>query len=305
MIRLAVLLAALAAPAAAELAVTARSVGYVTRCAEMDNVLVALESAEVRRFEVRATLPAYIAGMEGDSMAADFTDCVFPEEPIWRFTDNFSTTLWEDERILLLGHRLKETWRPEEVSFRVGGRRVNGLHLTQLHVKLDGRPVEVLVLYPNDGYWRPKPLPPVGREDTGFGSSILMGPIEIDRRPLVKITEVDFEPATLTYRLRFANGGTGSVRVASVARGEIRLEVAFDAAVTGVPFAMISSMHVAPDNADVARVGVRPAGEAIRRDVAIDALDVAVGAEFAFGRDVPSRHNFSAPDVSFGAFRAQ
>lgn len=235
-------------------------------------------------------------------MAPDFTDCVFDPEPIWSFGDHFTTELYRDERIILRGHRLQKTWRPEEVDFIVGDRRVSGLHLTQLFVMLDGREIEVLVLYPNDGHWRPKPLPPIDRDDTGYGASILLGPIEVDRRPLVKIREVRFDPATLTYHLRFANGGTGSVRVASISRAAQELEVRFDQPVAGAPFAIMSSMHVTDDNADISRLAIRAPGSAFWSSMSIDRLDVSTGAEFAFGRDLPSRHNYSAPDVSFGPF---
>lgn len=298
----AAILCLLALPALAEERVRAISQGYVTRCAEMDNVLVALEHPSVTRFAIRARHPAYLAGREGDSMAPDFTDCDFPEEPIWDYAP-FSVTLYEDERILLRGHRLAKSWRPEEVDFTVGDRTVRGLHLTQLFVKLDGRPVEVLVLYPSDGYWRPRPLPPVDRDETGFGSSLLVGPIELDRRPLVRLSGVTFDPGTLSYRLRFARGGEGVVRVASARRGETRLEVSFEAPMADGPFAMLSSMHVAPDNADVSRVSVREGP--LWRTLPIDALESAEGAEFDFGRDAPSRHNFSAPDVTFGPFEAR
>lgn len=292
----------LALPAVAEERVRAVSQGYETPCAEMDNILVALENPAVTRFTVRATHPAYLAGRAGDSMAPDFTDCDFPDEPIWDY-EPFSLTLYEDERILLRGHRLPKSWRPEEVDFTVGDRTVRGLHLTQLHVKLDGSPLEVLVLYPSDGYWRPRPLPPIDREETGFGSSMLVGPIEVDRRPLVRLTGVVFEPETLTYRLRFAAGGEGTLRVVSAGRDELRLDVALDEAVAEGPFAMLSSMHVASDNADVSRVSVRE--RALWRSLPIDALEAAEGLEFAFGRDIPSRHNYSAPDVFFGPFNAE
>jgi hypothetical protein len=300
MIRAALMLLAL--PALAEERVTATSQGYLTRCAEMDNVLVALENPNVMRFTIRATPPAYLAGREGDSMAPDFTDCVFPDEPIWDF-EPFTVTLYEDDRILLRGHREVKSWRPEVVDFTVGERTVSGLHLTQLFVKLDGRFVEVLVLYSVDGYWRPRPLPPVDREETGFGSSLLVGPIEVDRRPLVRMTEVVFDPETLSYTLRFARGGEGVVRLVSARRGETRLEVSLGAAVTDGPFAMLSSMHVTPDNADVSRVSAREG--ALWRSMAIDALETVEGLEFDFGRDIPSRHNYSAPDVIFGPFEAR
>ena len=289
--------------AAAEPAITARSVGYDTTCAEMDNVLVELSGENVAGFHVRATHPGYLAAIEADVMAPDFTDCDFPPEPYWYF-DAETRVLYEDDRVVLMGHRLGQTWRPEEVDVVVGDDRFATVHLTQLFVKVDGQPIEVLVLYPNDGYWRPRPLPPRGRTETGFGASVLFGPIEVDRRPLVKLREVRFDPATLTYHLAFARGGAASVRLAAVGRDGLDLEVRFDSSLSG-PIAMLSSMYVAEDNADVARLAVRGPGQPFWQHVAIPDLETSVGTAFRFGRDVPSRHNTSAPDVAIEGFVQQ
>ena len=289
---------------AGETEIGLRSVGYVTRCAEMDNVLYELNGAGIGAFTLRASHPAYFETLPEDNLAADFTDCVFPEEPIWHYPNPFETVLYEDDRILLRGFRLSHTWRPEDVPFHVGEKVVSGLHLTQLFVKAPEGPIEVLVLYPNDGYWRPKPLTPEGRPETGFGASVLIGPVETDRRPLVRFVEIRFDPATLTYALRFTQGGWGLVRVASADREVTTLEVTLDMPKGMQTFAMLSSMHVAPDNADIARVAVRRADGADWIAAGIDAFTEGRAAAVDFGRDVPSRHNASAPDLRFEGFKA-
>lgn len=299
----ALMLLALADPGAAETEVTLRSVGYETPCAEMDNVLVEVAAPKIGAFTITAQHPAYLVPGLADAMAPDFTDCRFPDEPIWTYDDTFEAVLYEDDRVLLRGFRLRYSWRPENVPFHVAGRTFYGLHLTQLHVKTDDGLVEVLVLYPADGYWRPRPLPPEGRDGTGFGASLLIGPVEVDRRPLVRFVEIRFDPATLTYALRFVRGGWGLVRVGAVTREALSLEVTLDMPEDEDTFALLSSMHVAPDNADIARVAIRADGAANWQTMAIDALGTAVGAEVHFGRDVPSRHNTSAPDILLHDFR--
>lgn len=289
------------APAGAELAVTARSLGYGTRCAEMDNVLVALSGPGVAAFEIRATHPTYLRPELPDWTSPDFTNCDFPQARVWR-APPFSTVLYEDARLLLRGHRLSHSWRPEQVPFAVGNRVVRGLHLVQLVVKDERGSIEVLVLYPADGYWRAKPLPPPGRADTAFGSSFAIGPLSQAHRPLVRLRHVRFEPETLTFRLDFAQGGRGDVQVVSIGRDALALRVTLDPPAGLRPFALFSSMHVAPDNADVARVAVRPPGSGAFSVVPVDRLTEATGAEFRFGRDLPSRHNTSAPDLTFGPF---
>jgi hypothetical protein len=303
------LLAALAllapAGARAESAVALRSVGYETLCAEFDNLLIELSAPGIAGFTMTTTHPAYLAGLAQDDMDPDWTNCVFPPNSDASFEGPFSATLYEDDRILLRGHRYERYWRPEEVPFHVGGTVWPGLHLTQLFVKQDGAPVETLVLYPSDGYWRPKPLPPIGRPETGYGASVLIGPVETAQRPLVRLSQVRFDPETLSYFLGFAAGGGAVVRLASVSSGAQRVEVTLDMPAGAQAFAMLSSMHVAPDNADIARVSLREAGSALWRHAGVGAFREGIAAEAAFGRDIPSQHNASAPDVSFGAFQRQ
>ena len=58
---------------------------------------------------------------------------------------------------------------------------------------------EVLVLYPQDGYWRPRPMTPPSMAHTAYGSSFLVGPVEVEGRPIVNIKEVAFDPKTRTF----------------------------------------------------------------------------------------------------------
>lgn len=292
-----------AAGARAESEVALRSVGYETLCAEFDNLLIELSAPDVAGFTMTTTHPAYLAGLAQDDMDPDWTNCVFPPNADASFDGPLSATLYEDDRILLRGHRYERYWRPEEVPFHVGATVWPGLHLTQLFVKQDGVPVETLVLYPSDGYWRPKPLPPIGKPETGYGASVLIGPIEAAQRPLVRLSQVRFDPETLSYFIGFAQGGGAVVRLASVSPHAQRVEVTLDMPEGAAAFAMLSSMHVAPDNADIARASLRRAGSAFWTHVGVTNFRESDAAEASFGRDIPSQHNASAPDVSFGAFQ--
>jgi hypothetical protein len=291
-----------AAAVRAEPVVSAIWRGFPTTCAEMDNVVVTLAAPGVKRFEIEARHPAYLAGVVDDVMAPDFSTCVFPPETINRF-EPFVLTLYEDDRLFLVGWRFRRSWRPDAGAFLVDGRRFEGLHLTQLFMKTPDGPVEVLVLYPSDGYWRARPLPPPGRVSTGYGASFLIGPIDdSDHRPFVGLREIAFDPATVSYALSFRDGGAARVRMASLSRAAQRLEVTLDLAPGVETLAVYSSMHVTPDNADVARLSVRAAGQPLWRDWPIEGFARVEGAEFAFGRDIPSRHNTSAPDTMFRGF---
>jgi hypothetical protein len=161
---------------------------------------------------------------------------------------------------------------------------------------------EVLVLYPQDGYWRLRPLAPAGLAPTAFGSSFLIGPVEVQGRPIVKIKEVAFEPATRAFQLAFERGGTATVRMAVIDKNRNVLAVAFDKGVDGRPFAALRSMYVTDFNNDVARIAVREQGAKGWREESILAFKHALAADVWAGRVSPSRHNTSSPDMVFNAF---
>jgi hypothetical protein len=80
------------------------------------------------------------------------------------------------------------------------------------------------------------------------------------------------------------------------------LQVAFDKAVEGLPFAALRSMYVTDFNNDVARIAVREKGAKGWREEPIMAFKGATATDVWAGRIAPSRHNTSSPDMVFGAF---
>src|SRR5205807_6645024 len=122
-------------------------------------------------------------------------------------------TIFETEDWQLIGHKLPNFWRNNAVAVRVGDRVEAGIHLLQLWTRFQERAEEVLVLYPPDGYWRARPLPPAHLRWSAYGSSFLIGPEEISGRPLVDIKDIAFDPATRAFRLAFARGGGATLRL--------------------------------------------------------------------------------------------
>ena len=108
---------------------------------------------------------------------------------------------------------------------RVGDKVEHDLHLLQLWTRFQERAEEVLVLYPADGYWRARPLPPAHLRWSAYGSSFLVGPVETAGRPLVDIKEISFDPATRTLRTTFARGGAATVRLDALDQERIALDV--------------------------------------------------------------------------------
>jgi hypothetical protein len=137
---------------------------------------------------------------------------------------------------------------------------------------------------------------------TAYGSSFLIGPIESEGRPVVKIKEVVFDPPTRTFRLEFERGGSASVSMRDADENRLALDVAFDRAIEGGPFAMLRSMYVTEFNNDVARIAVRERGAKAWREEHIMRFGGAVATDVWAGRLSPSQHNKSSPDMVFNSF---
>jgi hypothetical protein len=273
-----------------------------TRCAEEDNVYVRVAGEDIGRFRIRAEHPPYIAEIREDSTAPDFTHCDMSADPSFAFTAR-KVVLYEDASIRLVGHTFGTFWRPTVVNTRVGDRNEPGLHLIQLIRRSATSEVEQLVVYPADGYWRVKPMPPRTLPDTAYGSSFLFGPVEEDGRPFVAIREIVFEPEPVRFRLEFADGRRGVLQVVQTRPDVSILEMTVEPPVpAGQPFAALRSMYVTERQADVA-VASRP-GKAQGAVVASPVLefDRFRSRSARFGRVVPSHHNLSAPDFVFEGF---
>jgi hypothetical protein len=291
-----------------------------TLCAEEDNVYVKLAGPDISAFRIRAEHPPYLADITTDLTAPDFTSCDMSNDPSFAFEPR-TTILYQDESIRLVGHRFGSFWRPEVVDFKIGTRNEPGLHLVQLlrrgiapGVKANGQRVsesggtggnelEILVVYPADGYWRAKPLPPVFLDDTAYGSSFLIGPVAEDGRPYVAIREIEFEPGTQTFRLHFRNGARGALTVTEATRSGIDLSITLDTPLPADrPFAALRSMFVTTRQADVA-VAVWPQTppEQSAQAPIMDVKRIRAPAA-RFGRIEPSTHNLSAPDMVFDRF---
>lgn len=274
----------------------------VTQCAEEDNVYVKLLGPRISSFRIRAEHPPYIATVTTDSTAPDFTACDMSQDPSFPFTPR-KVILYEDARIRLVGHTFPTFWRPEVVDFRVGTRSEPGLHLVQLLKRGPKRDIEILVVYPSDGYWRLKPLPPPALEDSAYGSSFLFGPVEEDGRPYVAIRSIAFEPATLTFRLAYRNGTRGTLKVAAATRTRTSLTLKLAPPVAAdQPFSALRSMYVTTAQADVA-VAAWAAGPRQHSAPILEFKGIKAPAA-RFGRVERSQHNLSAPDLVFDRFAA-
>lgn len=300
---------AAAAPAAereGEIAVVVanRSEGEI--CAEKDNVFLPMTALAVRSFRVQAVHPVFAGLIQTDRWAPDFTSCDMSNDPSFPAGETTRrVTLYETPDLQIVGYVLKSFWRPNDVPFRVG-ERVENVHLVQLWTRHRERAEEVIAFYPPDGYWRARPLPFSDLRFAAYGSSVLIGPVETQGRPIVDLKEVSFDPATKSFQLSFRRGGGARVTLAALDQDHIALDVSLDGPTPdGLPFAALRSMYATEFNADVARVAWREANGTAWKEAPVMAFPGAAATELWAGRVVASRHNLSAPDMVFSRFRPQ
>jgi hypothetical protein len=173
----------------------------------------------------------------------------------------------------------------------------------QLWTLTKDRSEEVLVVYPPDGYWRARPLPPQHLRWSAYGSSFIVGPIEEEAgRPVVNFKEIAFDPKTKTFTLSYADGSTGTLKMSGLDDNRMILDVELSRPVANGPFAALRSMYVTEFNSDVARIAVKdPTAKGWREEMIMN-FSGAKASDVWTGRLVPSRHNTSAPDMVFHHF---
>ncbi len=283
-----------------------------TQCAEEDNVSLSLAGTGVAGFRVQALQPTYLDTITRDVTAPDFSGCNFdgsahPTDPRHSFKPR-TVVLHEGQRWRIVGMTLPTFWRPQRVPVSIGGRTDReGFHMIQLYAKASpgAKPLEALVMYPSDGYWRIKPLPLPRFGDGVYGSSFVMGPVAQDGRPVANIVAMAVDLKPLAFRLRFSDGSRATVRVDEVSRRRTALDVRFDRPIgSQQPFAVLRSMYVTPDNADMSEVRWQASPTSAAQASPLPEVSVLEAAQVRFGRSVPSRHNTSAPDIEFSRFRA-
>jgi len=287
------------------LAIEARNLSTPDICAEKDNIQIDFASPAVRSFRVQAIHPVYIGSIGIDRYAPDFSSCSFATNKYFG-EDGERVTLYETPSLQIVGYKLPNFWRPARTPIRIGGKTFEGFHAAQLWVRHRERAEEVVVFYPPDGYWRIRPLPFADMRWTAYGSSFLIGPVEIQERPIVDIKEIAFDPATMTFTLNFARGGAAKVAVKLIDQDRVALDVSFDVAMPkGLPFATIRSMYATELNSDASQVAWRTKGGLGWGEAPVMSFAGAEATEFWLGRRVPSRHNLSAPDMILSHFEGQ
>lgn len=287
---------------AAEIAVSVEGRSTPEVCAEKDNVEIDFSSPAVRRFRIEAVHPAYIGMIARDRYLPDYTSCNMARGT--EFAANAQrVTFYETPRFWLTGYRMPDFWRPGAVPVRVGARVEQGFHLIQFWMRYRERAEEVLVFYPPDGYWRMRPLPPGDMRWTAYGSSFLVGPVEIADRPIVALDEIVFDPEKRSFTLKFKRGGSATLSFAALDEDHVALDVSLSGDIPrNLPFASLRSMYATTENADASRIAWRDLKSTGWTEAPIMDFKSATASEVWLGRHVASRHNLSAPDLIVNRF---
>lgn len=284
-----------------------------TQCAEFDNVYYTFMNPKVGRFEIDVSAPVYLPDMKEDSTGPDFANCeAMKDDPKHKFTPK-KLTLYEDDQFRVIGHTYAESWRSRGAEVVIGKTDETDIHLIQLFEKVDGEFYEYLVVYPFDGYWRAKPIPTEKFPNAAYGTSFLVGPIETQHRPIVDISRIEIDARNRAFKMTFARGGTGELKVRRADRERIVMDVSLRGLPSAdlskktaeerkvpAPFAGIRSMFVTETNADTARINWKT-GTGLYNEPVMT-FKGANAREVTFDRIELSRHNTSAPDVTFRGF---
>jgi hypothetical protein len=285
------------------LAVEVKNESEPVLCAEKDNVSLSFANKDVRSFRIEAAHPVYLSVGMRDNFEADWTACDIAADPAYRAPNPpRKVTLFDDNDLWVVGYTFDTFWRPATATVRIGDRVEHSIHMLQIWVLRTDGSEEVLVLYPQDGYWRPRPMSPKGFRNTAYGSSFLIGPVEFEQRPIVKIKEVLFDPPSRSFKLTFEKGGFVTVQMVNIDQNRLSLDVVFDKPVADGPFMMMRSMYITEFNNDVSRIAVRERGATSWREDNIMKFGNAVATDIWAGRLSPSQHNTTSPDMVFNSF---
>lgn len=274
-------------------------------CAEKDNIELDFISPRLRRLQIQAVHPSYINTIVSDRWAPDWSSCDISYDPK-AFSRSHRRTFWESPEFWVTGFTFPSFWRTNDVPVRIGDHVEHGLHMIQVWMWHRERAEEIMAFYPPDGYWRARPLPFDDMRWTAYGSSFLVGPVETQERPIVDISEIDFDPAAKTFTLKYKRGGEGRLTLKSVDQDRIVFDMAFsDAMPGGRPFAALRSMYTMDTMSDAAIVAWRSRRGKGWEEAPVIGFKGANASEVWVGRHLPSRHNLSAPDMVFSQFEGE
>jgi hypothetical protein len=261
-----------------------------TICPEEDNINMPLYYKNITAYRIIATHPAYLL-TEMIDKGKNCTNC-----PNYVNFTTKAQKIYDDKDVII--ETVVETpwWRQGHgMNVSIKGAESN-LNVTYLRIyKLIDNTYwdypQIFVLY-EDGNARIIPQPPINMKNVTFGSSVILGATEKQKRHFVDIDSVDIDPINLTMEILYKDKTMSHVGL-KVDRSHNTVEVSnitYDT--TNHPFARFRSMWVKDGNADI---------DHIRTQDGIYPIMVTPtklnGTWWKFSKEFPSIHNTYCPDI--------
>lgn len=296
-----------------EIAVAVTNRSEPVLCAEKDNIQIDFASSNVKTFRVQAVHPAYIGTIAVDRYLPDFTACDMSADPVVATSvkKTVRRTIYETPEFQLVAYTYPTFWRGANTPIRIidTENKIDAtfreIHMIQVWTLHRERAEEVLVVYPPDGYWRARPLPFADMRWTAYGSSFLIGPVEMQERPIVDLKLITYDAQAKTFTLDFARGGSARMNIQALDTEHVALDVTLDGAIPrNLPFASLRSMYITDFNNDASRIAYKPRDAKRWGEGHVMDFKSADASEFWLGRTTVSKHNTSAPDMILGKFKA-
>lgn len=265
-----------------------------TKCAEEDNVNIPLVGKNITSFMIEATHPSY--DTTGGSSTPNFTGQSGPKSKDYRFTAVIYK-MYDDGETVVEAVREAQWWRPSGMTVRVDDSSpVGNIHYIRLYRVTsygDSWP-QFFVLY-SDGNLR---LKPQSRDssDNCFGSSVVVGPAEISKRPIAEIASVKYNSGSQSLEVKYRSGASARITIMKVDISIASLKVEIKNKNPKLAFATFRSMFVSEGNADVDHVeSISGSGPA--RDFPVMKYQGGQFQDWFFSRETKSGHNTSAPNI--------
>lgn len=292
-----------AGAATASLGVLVRNQSTAPSCEGPENLVLTFVSEAVRRLRIEARHPAFTTALATDADVPSYLGCpTGPAAAAPVASEGTGQVLMDTAELRVSGHGAPGFWRPATVPVKVGDKAFNGLGRLEVAVKRNGAVVPVLALYPADGSWRLRPLPPPHLARTAFGAAVLIGPVAQEQQVLVKLASVAIAPTGRAFTLSFAGGGSAEVTLAGVDDQRLTLHAAL-AQPVATPFAALKAHYVMQGEAEITRLAWRSSAAAAFGEAPVmsftDTPDVTL---LWAGRAAPTRPAPTAPDIVFSGF---
>lgn len=274
---------------------TATNKSYSSEYAEGDNVNVPI-TGTATSFLIEATHPPY--NTDGGNSDPDFGGGSSDGDPVYYFNPG-TFKLQDNGTTVLDAVREKKWWRPTGMDVSLnGGTPKTNIHYLRLYRKITGVASwpQFLVLY-QDGNLRLKPHRR-GTEDNCFGSSVVIGPAAIAKRPTAEIASADYVSATDTLKIIYKDGSAATLSVTGLDRSHATVKVSFNRA-SDLPLLTFRSMFVKLGNSDNDSIKWKDTAGLVHNDLILD-FKSGKSVDWLFHRRQRSIHNTAAPDIRIG-----